>query len=133
MALLAASRDGTHAPPDSLHVLLERFDATVFDAPQGRARIRLIIPDAGQWDVLAGAGGATITTVDPRVPADATLSADQRTWEGIARDLRGGMDAYRAGRLVIRHNLHLGVGLLAATSGVTGPARLRFQRIQVLI
>jgi 3-hydroxymyristoyl/3-hydroxydecanoyl-(acyl carrier protein) dehydratase len=39
------------------------------------------------------------------------------------------MDAYRAGRLVIRHNLHLGVGFLAATSGFTGPERLRFQRI----
>ena len=27
------------------------------------------------------------------------------------------MSAYRAGRLRIRHNLHLGVGFLAATSG----------------
>ena len=66
MALLAASRDVTNSPPDSLHVLLERFDATVFDAPQGQARIRLIIPDEGQWDVLADAGGATITTAEPR-------------------------------------------------------------------
>jgi pimeloyl-ACP methyl ester carboxylesterase len=39
------------------------------------------------------------------------------------------MDAYRAGRLVIRRNLHLGVGLLAATSGMRGPERLRFQRV----
>ena len=44
MALLAASRDVTNSPPDSLHVLLERFDATCFDAPKGQARIRLIIP-----------------------------------------------------------------------------------------
>jgi pimeloyl-ACP methyl ester carboxylesterase len=130
MALLAASRDVTGSPPRSLQVLLERFDATVFDAPQGQARIRLIIPDAGQWDVLADARGATITTAAPRSAADATLSADHQTWERIAGDLRGGMAAYRAGRLVIRHNLHLGVGLLAATSGVTGPARLRFQRIE---
>jgi pimeloyl-ACP methyl ester carboxylesterase len=130
MTRAAASRDGTDSPPDSLHVLLARFDATVFDAPQGQARIRLIIPDEGQWDMLADAGGATITSADPGSYADATLSADRRTWEGIARDLRGGMDAYRAGRLVIRHNLHLGVGLLAATSAVTGPARLRFQRIE---
>ena len=130
MAVATASRDVTNSPPDSLRVLIERFDATVFDAPQRQARIRLIIPDEGQWDVLADAGGATITTADPRSEADATLSADRLTWEGIARDLRGGMNAYRAGRLVIRHNLHLGVGLLAATSGVTGPARLRFQRIE---
>jgi pimeloyl-ACP methyl ester carboxylesterase len=40
------------------------------------------------------------------------------------------MDAYRAGRLVIRHNLHLGVGLLAATSGARGAARLRFRRVE---
>ena len=130
MAVATASRDVTNSPPDSLRVLIERFDATVFDAPQRQARIRLIIPDEGQWDVLADAGGATITTADPRSEADAALSADRLTWEGIARDLRGGMNAYRAGRLVIRHNLHLGVGLLAATSGVTGPARLRFQRIE---
>jgi pimeloyl-ACP methyl ester carboxylesterase len=132
MALTAASPDVTNAPPDSLPALLERYDATVFDAPQGRARIRLIIPDEGQWDVLVDAGGARITTADLRSPADATLTADRQTWEGIARDLRGGMAAYRAGRLVIRHNLHLGVGLLAATSGVTGPARLRFQRIDTV-
>ena len=39
------------------------------------------------------------------------------------------MDAFRAGRLQVRHNLHLGVGFLAATSGDTGPGRLRFRRI----
>jgi pimeloyl-ACP methyl ester carboxylesterase len=39
------------------------------------------------------------------------------------------MDAYRAGQLVVRRDLHLGVGFLAATSRVTGPARLRFERI----
>lgn len=129
MAVAAAARDVTNSPPDSLQVLLGRFDATVFDAPTGRARLRLIIPGEGQWDVLADARRATMTTAEPRSAADATLTADRQTWEGIARDLRGGMDAYRAGRLVIRHNLHLGVGLLAATSGVSGPARLRFQRI----
>ena len=37
------------------------------------------------------------------------------------------MDAFRGGRLQIRHNLHLGVGFLAATSGMTRarPAALR--------
>jgi pimeloyl-ACP methyl ester carboxylesterase len=40
------------------------------------------------------------------------------------------MDAFRAGRLVIRRNLHLGVGFLAATSGLTAPERLRFQSIE---
>ncbi len=115
--------------PNSLEVLVGRFDASAFDAPQGRARIRLTIPDEGQWDVLVNGAGARISPADERLTPDATLAADRQAWDGIAHDLRGGMDAYRAGRLIIRHNLHLGVGLLAATSGASGPGRLRFRRI----
>jgi pimeloyl-ACP methyl ester carboxylesterase len=40
------------------------------------------------------------------------------------------MAAFAAGRLQIRHNLHLGVNFLAATSGSRDPARLRFQTVQ---
>jgi pimeloyl-ACP methyl ester carboxylesterase len=58
------------------------------------------------------------------------LSADETTWERIAADLRGGMDAFRARRLTVRRNLHLGVGFLAATSGITEPGRLRFQSVK---
>ena len=117
------------ALPDSLQTLVGRFDASAFDAPQGRARLRLSVTDAGQWDVLAGNDGVQVTAVNGRA-ADATLTADSATWERMAQDLRGGMDAYRAGRLVIRHNLHLGVGFLAATSGATGPERLRFRHVE---
>ena len=117
------------ALPNSLQTLVGRFDASAFDAPQGRARLRLSVTDAGQWDVIAGNDGVQVTAVIGR-PADATLSADPATWERMAQDLRGGMDAYRAGRLVIRHNLHLGVGFLAATSGATGPERLRFRHVE---
>ena len=49
---------------------------------------------------------------------------------GSARDLRGGMNAFRRGRLQIRDNLHLGVGFLAATSGSTDPARLEMGRVR---
>ena len=115
--------------PNSLQVLLDRFDMSTFDAPQGRARIRLTVVDEAQWDVLVN-GGVRVAAADARVAADATLSADRATWDQMAEDLRGGMDAYRAGRLVIRHNLHVGVGFLAATSGATGPQRLRFQHIE---
>lgn len=115
--------------PNSLRVLLDRFDMSAFDAPQGRARIRLTVVDDAQWDVLVN-GGARVVAADARVAADAILTADRATWDQMAKDLRGGMDAYRAGRLVIRHNLHLGVGFLAATSGATGPQRLRFQHIE---
>lgn len=114
--------------PDSLQTLVDRFDMTAFDAPQGLARIRLAVVDNAQWDVLVG-NGARVALADAGMAADATLTADRATWEQMAQDLRGGMDAYRAGRLVIRHNLHLGVGFLAATSGATGAERLRFQHV----
>jgi pimeloyl-ACP methyl ester carboxylesterase len=61
---------------------------------------------------------------------DALLIADQGTWRRIATDLRGGMDAFSRGRLRVRKNLHLGVGFLAATSGITEPGRLRFETVR---
>jgi len=115
--------------PLSLRTLIGRFDPSAFDAPAGEARIRLAVTGEGEWDALAGAGGIRIVAAGRRPLPDATLSADSETWQRIAADLRGGMEAYRAGRLVVRQNLHLGVGFLAATSGATGPGRLRFQRI----
>jgi pimeloyl-ACP methyl ester carboxylesterase len=61
---------------------------------------------------------------------DALLSADADTWEEIASDVARGMDAFRRGRLRVRRNLHLGVGFLAATSGIEGPGALRFRRVR---
>jgi len=124
-----AGRERMASRPNSLETLVARFDPSAFDAPQGRARIRLVIPAEGQWDVLVDDSGARISAADGRAAPDATLTADRRAWDGIAHDLRGGMDAYRGGRLIIRQNLHLGVGLLAATSGASGPERLRFRRV----
>ena len=43
------------------------------------------------------------------------------------------MAAYRQGRLEVRHNLHLGVGLLAATSAGNEPGRLRFAAVKTPI
>ena len=48
----------------------------------------------------------------------------------MARDLRGGMNAFRGGRLQIRDDLHLGVGFLAATSGSREPGRLVLARVR---
>jgi pimeloyl-ACP methyl ester carboxylesterase len=118
-----------NAPPNFLHILVGRFDPSVFDAPQGHARIRLSVAEEGQWDVLVSDGGAQVAVADERFTADATLTAARSTWEQMATDVRGGMQAYRTGRLVIRHNLNVGVGFLAATSGMTGSERLRFERI----
>ena len=110
------------ALPNWLQTLLDRFDATAFNAPRGVARVRLNVPDGGQWDVRVSADGAQVAAADARSAADATLTADRATWERMAADLRGGMNAFRTGRLIIRHNLNVGVGFLAATSGMTGPA-----------
>ena len=67
---------------------------------------------------------------DPDVEPDATIRADAKSWERIATDIRGGMEAFRRGKLRVRRNLHLGVGFLAATSGVTEPGRLRFDAVE---
>jgi pimeloyl-ACP methyl ester carboxylesterase len=113
--------------PDNLRTLIARFDPSAFDAPRGEARIRVAMTEGGSWDVVATTGGAWIAARNGR--PDVTLSADWATWDRVAADLRAGMEAFRTGRLVIRHNLHLGVGFLAATSGVRGPEGLRFQRV----
>jgi hypothetical protein len=47
----------------------------------------------------------------------------------LAADARRGLHAYRAGKLSVRQNLHLGIGVLAPTSGLTGPGRLRFRMV----
>ena len=127
----ARSEPAVGSPPASLQALIDRFDPSAFDAPDGHARIRLILRDeGGQWDALIAGRTASLAAAELRSRPDATLSADRQTWAAIARDVRGGMDAYRSGRLSIRRNLHLGVGLLAATSGMSGPERLRFRRVE---
>jgi pimeloyl-ACP methyl ester carboxylesterase len=110
--------------------LIARFDPGAIDAPPAGARIRLVVAGESEWDVLVNADRIRPVPADGRLTGDATLTADEAVWDSIARDLRGGMDAFRAGRLVIRRNLHLGVGFLAATSGLTAPERLRFQSIE---
>jgi len=44
--------------------------------------------------------------------------------------VRGGMSAFRRGRLRIRGSLHVGVGFLAATSGATEESRLTFESVR---
>ncbi|HEY5190305.1 MAG TPA: alpha/beta fold hydrolase [Solirubrobacteraceae bacterium] len=119
-------REG-RAAPDALRTLVERYDAEVFSPERGRGRVRLAVSDGDAWDAVLEAGGAQI--VPTRGDFDALLTADAGTWATIARDVRGGLNAYRAGRLSIRRNLHLGVGFLAATSGITGPGRMRFRTV----
>jgi pimeloyl-ACP methyl ester carboxylesterase len=115
-------------PP--LRTLADRFDPAVFDVPSGRARIRLVVTDEGTaWDAVADDEGVELTAARSGTRADAVLKADSMVWRMIARDVRGGMAAFQAGRLAIRRNLHLGVGFLAAT-GHGEPGRLRFRAVE---
>jgi pimeloyl-ACP methyl ester carboxylesterase len=115
--------------PEFLDSLVSRFAAEDIDVPGGSARIRLAVRDGDEWDALIAEPGIQLRPAGGDAP-DAVLAADAETWRRIAADVRGGMDAFRARRLRVRGNLHLGVGFLAATSGSDEPGRLRFQRVR---
>ncbi len=117
------------APPTALSTLVARFDPEVFDLGRPHARLRLAVEGSGEWDVVLSDGAARLGEPAGDRP-DATLSADGATWDRLAADLRGGMDAFRAGRLRVRHDLHLGVGFLAATAGVPEDGGLRFRHVE---
>ena len=110
---------------DAIERLVARFDPTVFDV--GRRHVRIRIEAGATRDVVIENGTARLTS--SRGSADAVLTADAGTWSQIADDVRGGMAAFRKGRLKIRRDLHLGVGFLAATATPTGPGRLRTRRV----
>ena len=108
---------------------MERFRAEDMDIPGRAARIRLGVDGVGELDAVIEGGELSLDDAHGRGEADARLSADRGTWKAIAEDVRGGMEAFRRGRLSVRGNLNLGVGLLAATSGSDEPGRLRFGRV----
>jgi pimeloyl-ACP methyl ester carboxylesterase len=117
------------APPEALGALLERFDHDAFDMPRGRARVRLGVHGHGAWDLEVQRHRHRVRRANPGNEPDAELTADITTWGRVAVDLKGGMQAYRAGRLHVRRNLHLGVGFLAATNDSGDPDRLKFRTI----
>jgi pimeloyl-ACP methyl ester carboxylesterase len=115
-------------PRSPLEQLVERFDPSLFDVGRPAARIRVEGATQVPRDVVIEDGRARIEPTDGRI--DAELIADPETWETIATDLRDGMAAFRAGRLKVRRDLHLGVGFLAATAPPGGPERLRIRRVK---
>jgi hypothetical protein len=127
--LAARGQGGTY--PHFLSVLAERFDPEVIDLPEGSARIRLAVAGGGEWDALVSESGLRLTEADGSRP-DALLTAEEAAWARIVRDVRGGMEAFRAGELRVRRNLHLGVGFLAATflAAVVGLLRLNLASVR---
>jgi pimeloyl-ACP methyl ester carboxylesterase len=121
---------GTKAPPAGIAALAERYDPEPIDVPGGRARLRLEVTGGGAWDALIDGRRLRIEAADTHREPDALLSADAATWRAIAADLRAGMRAFAAGRLRVRHSLHLGVGFLAATTGAAEPGRLAFETLR---
>ena len=117
-------------PPSVLQILADRFDADAFDAPSGRAVLRLRVEGEEDWDALVADGRLELAAADATRRPDARMGADAATWRAIADDVRGGMEAFRRGRLKLRDDLHLGVGFLAATSGSTEPERLEVGRVE---
>jgi len=111
----------------ALEEMIARFDPGLIDVPGGAARIRLEVVDGTDLDAVIEMPEARLEP--PHGDPDARLVADQRTWRLLADDVAAGMDAFGRGRLRVRDDLHLGVGLLAATSGGSESGRLRFGRI----
>jgi pimeloyl-ACP methyl ester carboxylesterase len=120
--------NGLDVPPVALGSLVERFDPAVFDIPGGSASIRLAVRGGREWDAVISTEGIDLHPAEGS-EYDARLSADSATWQQIADDLAGGMLAYRRGTLAVRRNLHLGVGFLAATSGMVDSRRLQFASV----
>jgi pimeloyl-ACP methyl ester carboxylesterase len=113
---------------EAIEQLVARYDPALFDIgrPEARLRIEGFGPDA--HDVVIEDGRARVEP--PRPDPDAELIADEKTWQAIVRDLREGMAAFRAGRLRVRRDLHLGVGFLAATTGTGEPGQLRIRSVK---
>ena len=127
--MATATRQGI-APADGIAALAERFDPDVMDLPRGRARVRLEVTRSKACDAVIAGRRLRLRPADDGADPDAVLTADAATWGRIAKDLRGGMAAFRAGRLRIRGSLHIGVGFLAATNGVEEAGRLEFDRVR---
>lgn len=108
--------------------LAARYDPGVFVPVRSPARVRLVVRDGDATDAVLDGERVRLAPASGR--ADATISADREAWEAVAADLRGGMEQFRAGRLSVRHDLHLAVGFLAATSGATEPGRLEFRMVR---
>jgi pimeloyl-ACP methyl ester carboxylesterase len=113
--------------PAALDTLVGRYDPDVLPLERDKVRIRLVVGGDGAYDAVLADGTARLE--DAGGHADATLTADARTWERIAADVRGGMEAFRQRKLTVRQDLHLGVGFLAATSGMKEAGRLRFRTV----
>jgi len=111
-------------------LLAQRFDPDVIDVPGGRALVRLHVRGGDEWDARISGRRLRVVPARDNGEPDARIAADPATWRKVTQDVRGGMTAFQQGRLRMRGSLHLGVGLLAATSGSDDPGRLSFETLR---
>jgi pimeloyl-ACP methyl ester carboxylesterase len=79
------------APPEVLTRLCERFDAPAFDAPSDRARLRLAVDEAGEWDFVVNGSARDLEPAEEKLRPDARLSADRAI--AFARHVREALPA----------------------------------------
>ncbi len=115
------------SPTAAIESLVERYDASVFDIGRPHARLRLECDGEPLFDVIIDWGQAQLVTANGK-RADALLSADADGWRELAQT--GGLRAFRGGRVRIRHDLHLGVGFLAATAPPGHGRQLRIHHVR---
>jgi pimeloyl-ACP methyl ester carboxylesterase len=113
--------------PLALDALLHQYDPDVIDLLGRPARIRLEASE-GSWDAVLAGREAWLEEASGH--SDARISASDAAWHRVALDIRGGLAAFRARELLVRQNLHLGIGFLAATSAEGGDGRLRFHSVR---
>ena len=105
---------------DTLERLVARYDSELFWPMRPGARVRLGVIDPAspavspERDVVFEGDRAFLVERSGR--PDAVITADKETWERVLADVRGGLEAFHAGRLTVRRDLHLGIGFLAATA-----------------
>jgi pimeloyl-ACP methyl ester carboxylesterase len=117
-------------PPAGIASLARRYDPDVIDVPGGRAVVRLCVRGGNEWDARISGRRLRVTPARQNGEPDATIAADPATWRRVTQDVRGGMTAFQQGKLRMRGSLHMGVGLLAATSGSDDPGRLSFETVR---
>ena len=130
MSSQATHPDVDAGAPEVLAELVGRYDPCAFEPGREHARIRLLGAADRAWDVVIRGGRTRLVAAEGE--PDAVLQADAGTWGAIAEDVRGGMDAFRAGRLSVRRDLHLGIGFLAATAPPTEHG-LRIRRVRTRV
>ena len=97
-----ASGVGGTSPPRALQVLVDRYDGAAFEPRDGGPRVRLAVGEGAAWDALVEHGAARLAPAADG--ADATLTAEPRTWAAIAHRPGGGVRAFQSGRLTVRRN-----------------------------